>query len=112
MDLFHIKLFSKQKKITSIVYLVETDISKSRFINVEDYKNFLDRPGINPLWLDKVLEIQQSDLIRARQYVLKVIENEVHKNNSDISTGFSWDQSEYRYDEFMSSVLNFTGFIN
>ena len=107
MELFHIKIFKKPRKIFSVIYSVEPDIIKSHFARIEDHIGFLDRPGINPPWLDKVLEIQKSDLNLARKYVLKVIENEIREHNSQISVGFDWDHSEFKYDAFMSSALKF-----
>jgi hypothetical protein len=105
MDIFHIKVFKKPKKIFSVLYSIESNLPDSHFIKVDDCLNFLDRPGMNPSWLDKVLEIQKDDLALARKYVFNKIKKANQLPNYQISIGFDWDVSNFQYDKFINNVI-------
>jgi|GEM_PF-2208314 len=106
IDLFHIKVFKKPKQCFSIIYKVEKDITKSCFVPVEDYREVLWKPGINPQWLSVALEWQQKSLDLAREYVFLKLQKANVSGDYSFSVGWDWNHSEYKYDKFTNNVLD------
>lgn len=106
LDIFHIKVFKKPKKCFSIIYKVEKKIQNSHFVRIEDYKDILWRPGIDPQWLDVALEWQKQSLDLARKYVFLKLQKASISSDYSFSVGWDWNISEYKNDEFTNNVIN------
>ncbi|HAT9649155.1 TPA: hypothetical protein JBD48_15770 [Legionella pneumophila subsp. pneumophila] len=109
MDLFHIKIFKKPKQVFSVVYSIQTNPYDSHFIPVERCHSFLDRPGVNPAWIDEALLIQDTDLNEARVYVFNKVYEENKQHGGLIKFGWEWGCSQYQNDSFVKALLELTG---
>ncbi len=55
MDLLHMKIFTKPRQCYSIIYKIEAEANNSHFVSVENYREYLWKPGLDPTWIDIVL---------------------------------------------------------
>ena len=105
MDLFHIKIFKKPKIVFSVVYSIQPNQHDSHFIPVAKCHHFLDRPGVNPIWINDALLLQDMDINEARIYVFNKIKEEHKQYNALIKLGWEWSQSQYQNDSFVNALL-------
>ena len=105
MDLFHIKIFKKQKTILSVVYSIQENMEKSHFVTVESCVKFLYRPGLDPYWMKNCFPIQDIDLDEARTYVFNQLKKDQITYQATIQVGWDWTTSNYQSDAFIDSVL-------
>ncbi len=105
MDLLHIRIFKRPKQCYSIIYKIEDEANNSRFVSVENYREYLWKPGIDPTWINIVLNLQKLNPNQAKQYVLDEL-----KKCKGIDVGFSWSHSDYSHDAFVDQVLMLVGF--
>lgn len=110
MDLFHIKVLKKHKKVFSIIYSIQINPHESHFIPIEKCHSFLDRPGVNPVWMDEAFLIQKIDLSEARIYVFNKIHDENKEHGGLIKLEWGWSKAQYQHDSFVNALLELTGY--